>query len=172
MKTWLAAYVRMHHERKVRDRLEAMGIECFLPVQEEIRQWSDRRKKVERVLIPMLIFVRVSPQERSLPLTLPSVSRYLVLHGSSEPAVIPDAQMDYFRFMVGNAPSPVKFDSGCLRCGQPVRILKGPLAGLEGRLLTDGGSSRLAVSLEALGYAHVEISADWLEPLPVSGTGA
>ncbi|WP_369678142.1 transcription termination/antitermination NusG family protein, partial [Bacteroides sp. CAG:189] len=43
MKSWLAAYVRLHHEKKTRDRLTAMGIECFLPVQEEIHQWSDRR---------------------------------------------------------------------------------------------------------------------------------
>lgn len=167
MRRWLAAYVRMHHERKVRDRLGAMGIECFLPVQEEIRQWSDRRKKVERILIPMLVFVRVSPHEQALPLTLPSVLRYLVLRGRSEPAVIPDEQMDRFRFMLGQAPSPVVFDGRLLRCGQPVRICRGPLAGLEGRLLTEGGASRLAVSLDALGYAHVEVDAGSLEPLPV-----
>lgn len=45
MKSWLAAYVRLYHEKKTRDRLTAMGIESFLPVQEEIHQWSDRRKR-------------------------------------------------------------------------------------------------------------------------------
>ena len=79
MKSWLAAYVRLHHEKKTRDRLTAMGIECFLPIQEEIHQWSDRRKKVERVVIPMMIFVRVSDEERGLPLTLSAISRYMVL---------------------------------------------------------------------------------------------
>lgn len=62
MKSWLAAYVRLYHEKKTRDRLTAMGIESFLPVQEEIHQWSDRRKKIERVVIPMMIFVHVDPQ--------------------------------------------------------------------------------------------------------------
>ena len=90
MKSWLAAYVRLHHEKKTRDRLTAMGIECFLPIQEEIHQWSDRRKKVERVVIPMMIFVRVSDEERGLPLTLSAISRYMVLRGESVPAVIPD----------------------------------------------------------------------------------
>ena len=88
MKSWLAAYVRLHHEKKTRDRLTAMGIECFLPIQEEIHQWSDRRKKVERVVIPMMIFVRVSDEERGLPLTLSAISRYMVLRGESVPAVI------------------------------------------------------------------------------------
>ena len=86
MKSWLAAYVRLHHEKKTRDRLTAMGIECFLPIQEEIHQWSDRRKKVERVVIPMMIFVRVSDEERGLPLTLSAISRYMVLRGESVPA--------------------------------------------------------------------------------------
>ena len=49
-KRWLAAYVKMHHEKRVRDRLTELGIENFLPVQNEVRQWSDRKKRVERVL--------------------------------------------------------------------------------------------------------------------------
>ena len=96
MKSWLAAYVRLYHEKKTRDRLTAMGIESFLPVQEEIHQWSDRRKKIERVVIPMMIFVHVDPAERAEVLTLSSVSRYMVLRGQSTPAVIPDEQMERF----------------------------------------------------------------------------
>ncbi len=85
MKSWLAAYVRLYHEKKTRDRPTAMGIESFLPVQEEIHQWSDRRKKIERVVIPMMIFVHVDPAERAEVLTLSSVSRYMVLRGQSTP---------------------------------------------------------------------------------------
>ncbi|MFA6812733.1 MAG: transcription termination/antitermination NusG family protein, partial [Bacteroidaceae bacterium] len=35
MKQWLVAYVRLYHEKKTRDRLKEMNIECFLPIQEE-----------------------------------------------------------------------------------------------------------------------------------------
>ena len=49
-KRWYVAMVRMHHEKKVAERLDKMGIENFVPVQQEIHQWSDRRKKVEAVL--------------------------------------------------------------------------------------------------------------------------
>ena len=38
MKSWLAAYVRLHHEKKTRDRLTAMGIECFLPIHAPVFQ--------------------------------------------------------------------------------------------------------------------------------------
>ena len=39
-------YVRMHHEKKVAEKLGQMGVEHYLPVQEVVRQWSDRRKKL------------------------------------------------------------------------------------------------------------------------------
>ena len=46
---WLVAYVQSCLEKKTAQRLAAMGIECYLPVQSEIRQWSDRRKRVDRL---------------------------------------------------------------------------------------------------------------------------
>ena len=100
MKKWLVAYVRLHHEKKTAERLTAMNIENFLPVQEEIRQWTYRKKKIKRVVIPMMIFVHVDAAERSQLLTLSAISRYMVLHGEHTPAVIPDEQMERFKFML------------------------------------------------------------------------
>ena len=54
-KNWLVAYVQSNREKKTYDRLTALGIEAFLPLQEEVHQWSDRRKKVQKVIIPMYI---------------------------------------------------------------------------------------------------------------------
>ena len=63
-KRWYVALVRMHHEKKVAERLAKMGIENFVPVQQEVHQWSDRRKVVESVLLPMMVFVHADPKER------------------------------------------------------------------------------------------------------------
>ena len=63
-KRWLVALVRISHEKKTSERLSKMGIENFLPVQQEVHQWSDRRKVVERVLLPMMIFVHVDMYEQ------------------------------------------------------------------------------------------------------------
>ena len=48
-KRWYVALVRMHHEKKVSERLSKMGIDSFVPVQQQIHQWSDRRKLVDTV---------------------------------------------------------------------------------------------------------------------------
>lgn len=164
-KRWLAAYVKMHHEKRVRDRLTAMGIENFLPVQEEVRQWSDRKKKVERVLIPMMIFVRVDTQGQRSVITHPSVLRYLTLRGEHTPTEIPAEQMERFRFMLDHSDSAVSFSAGDLQPGEKVRVIKGPLAGLEGELITVEGKSKIAIRIHQLGCAEVEINASMVEKI-------
>ena len=39
---WYAAYTRLFHERKTAENLQKMGIHSFVPVREEIHQWSQR----------------------------------------------------------------------------------------------------------------------------------
>lgn len=163
MKNWLAAYVRLYHEKKTCDRLRCMGIESYLPIQEEMHQWSDRRKKVERIVIPMIIFVRVSNEERAIPLSLSSVNRYMVLRGESTPAIIPDVQMEKFRFMLDYSKEAVELCTSPLAPGEWVKIIKGPLTGLEGELVTIGGKSKVAIRLEALGCAQVDVPLSFIE---------
>ena len=165
MKYWLAAYVKMHHERKVRDRLTAMGIENFLPVQVEMRQWSDRRKLVDTVLLPMMVFVHVTPKERMEVLSFSTVSRYMVVRGESTPAVIPDEQMARFRFMLDYSDEAVCMNDSPLARGEKVRVIKGPLSGLVGELVTVGGRSKIAVRLNMLGCACVDMPIGYVEPI-------
>ena len=47
--------------------------------------------------------------------------------------------------------------------GISVRVVKGPLQGLEGILLTVEGNSRIAVRIEQLGYATVDMHIGMVE---------
>lgn len=164
-KRWLAAYVKMHHEKRVRDKLTSMGIENFLPLQTEIRQWSDRKKKIECVLLPMMIFVHVDHEEQHQVITHPSVLRFLVLRGENTPTEIPENQMDQFIFMLDYSDQPVNFNTDKLKHGEKVRVIKGPLSGLEGELVNYEGKSNIAIRIAQLGCAVVEISVNIVEKL-------
>lgn len=150
-KQWLAVYVRLYHEKKTSARLNTMGIENFLPIQEEIHQWSDRRKKISRVLIPMIV--------------LYSVNRYMVNRGESVPLVIPDEQMERFRFMLDYSDSAISLNDPSLIPGEKVRVIKGPLSGLQGELVTVDGKTKVAVRIAALGFACVEMPIGYIERL-------
>lgn len=102
-------------------------------------------------------FVHVTPQERPLPLTLQAISRYMVLRGESRPAVIPEEQMERFRFMLDYSPEAVEICSTPLAAGDAVKVIKGPLAGLEGELVMIGekqsGSPAGYAGLRTCGHA-------------------
>ena len=168
-KRWLVAIVRICHEKKTSERLTKMGIENFLPIQQEVHQWSDRRKIVDRVLLPMMIFVHVDLQEQKEVLTLSSISRYMVLRGESTPAVIPDQQMLRFKFMLDYSDETISMSTSPLALGEKVRVIKGPLAGLEGELVNVNGKSKVAVRLTMLGCACVDIPVGCVEPVSENG---
>ena len=162
-KRWYVAMVRMHHEKKVAEKLGRMGIETFIPVQQLIHQWSDRRKKVDCVLLPMMVFVHATPKERMEVLSLSTVSRYMVLRGESSPAVIPNEQMERFRFMLDYSEETISMNSSPLARGEKVRVIKGPLAGLVGELVDVDGKSKIAVRLDMLGCACVDMPIGYVE---------
>ena len=163
---WYVAYVRLFHERKTAERLAAMGIESFVPVREEIHQWSQRKKKVMRVLIPQMIFIHATQQERMEALTLASISHYMVLRGEHTPAIIPDRQMQQFMFMVDYSTETIEMFTSPLEPGQSIKVIKGPLSGMEGELIEIDGKSKVVVRLDLLGCAGVDMPIGYVEALP------
>ena len=164
-KRWYVALVRMHHEKKVAERLDKMGIENFVPVQQEVHQWSDRRKVVESVLLPMMVFVHADPKERKEVLSFSTVSRYMVMRGESSPTIIPDEQMARFRFMLDYSEEAICMNSAPLARGEKVRVVKGPLTGLVGELVTVDGRSKIAVRLNMLGCACADMPVGYVEKI-------
>ena len=128
-----------------------MGIECWVPTQSEVHQWSDRRKKVERVVIPMIVFVHVPQNDIKQLAFHPFILKLLTAPGQRTPAIIPDAQIHTLRFMLGQAESQVEMRERILRTGDHVRIVRGPLQGLEGELCkVEDGKPMVAVRVDGL----------------------
>lgn len=162
---WYVAYCKLFHERKTVDNLQKMGIRSFVPVREEVHQWSQRKKKVMKVLIPQMIFIYATQKERLEALQLPAISHYMVLRGEHTPAVIPDTQMERFMFMVDYSDETIEMCTSPLEVGQTVKVIKGPLSGLEGELVEIDGKSKIAVRLDLLGYASVDMPIGYVESL-------
>ena len=164
-KRWIAALVQMCTEKKVGERLTKLGVENYVPTQTEIRQWSDRKKKVERVVIPMVVFVRTDEKtERSLRMHS-FIRKILTYPGQTAAAVIPDDQIDRLKFMLRQSDSPVEMMEQHLQVGDKVHIVRGALQGLEGELYKNVDKSMVAIHIEALGYACVSVSVEDIEKI-------
>lgn len=164
-KSWLVAHVRLFHEKKCVERLQKLNIETYLPIRSELHYWKDRKKRVDRVLTPQMVFVHVTTDERITVLEDRSVTHFYAFPGSGKATVVPDSQMKSFMFLVGNADSEVEFTSESLKKGDKVKVLRGPLANLEAEYVRVGNKSKVAIRVNDLGCALVEIPLTWIEKL-------
>jgi len=80
-KQWFVIYVKVRQEFKVAERLENIGIQTFLPYKKEIRQWSDRKKKIKVPLLPSMLLVFVEEKDIPKIFTVPGPVRFLFEQG-------------------------------------------------------------------------------------------
>jgi transcription antitermination factor NusG len=157
---WCAAYTWANHEKRVTEQLTQRSVEHFLPLYESVRNWKDRKVKLQLPLFPGYVFVRLALCDRLRVLQVSSVVRLVGFNG--HPAVLPDKEMDALRTsIVANLraePHPY------LTAGQRVRVKSGPLAGVEGILIRKKNALRIVLSLDfILRSAAVEVDAIDLE---------
>lgn len=166
-KRWIAALVQMNCEKKVATQLNKIGYHTYIAIQQEIHKWSDRRKKVDRLVIPMVVFVRATHSDEIWLRGQSFIHKFLALPGSEEAkrklaTPIPDEQVERLRFLFENAESKVTI-VGQLKVGDAVHVVSGPLEGLEGIVSeTDDKSSIVGILIDGLGYACVKIEKEYL----------
>ncbi len=163
-KHWIAALVQINCEKKAEAKLNNLGFETYLPIQKEERQWSDRRKVIDRIVIPMVVFIRVEQNEVRTIRNYSFIHKLLTIPGSTQVATpIPDEQIENLRFLLSNAEATVSIVSN-LEIGSKVRIIRGALKGCEGLLcMLNDDHKAVALRINGLGYACVTVSCDDLE---------
>ncbi len=163
-KRWVAVLVHTNCERRVAANLCRLGIENYVAVQTEVHQWSDRRKKIDRIVIPMVVFVRIAPDEEDQFRRLSFILKFIAYPGSTELATpIPDEQIESLKFLLHNAEEKVSVVEH-LKVGDRVRLVGGPMKGLEGELsIVEDDDPKVAIRINGLGYACVSVKKDNLE---------
>lgn len=164
-KYWFVVETRMNQERKVRDYLENIGVECFLPSQMVKREWKHRTKMIEQLLIPMKVFVNIGTHQKMSVLKINSPVRFMYDRSRASSVVIPDFQMSQFMMMLKSSEYPVKLCDLDIEPGVRIRVLRGSLAGLEGTFLSQDGRSKVKVEMSILGSVYVEIPFEDIEVL-------
>ncbi|NMC39985.1 MAG: UpxY family transcription antiterminator [Bacteroidales bacterium] len=145
---WYAVYTRPRAEKLVFKRFEESGIEAFLPMQKTLRQWSDRKKIVEKPLLSSYIFVKVNPKHFPWVYKTFGVVKFVTFEG--KPVSIPQYQIDNLRLLV-NSDSEIEVNSVKYEPGDLVEVVSGSLIGLKGELVGKGSGKRFIIRIEELG---------------------
>ena len=97
-KQWYVLYVNVRHEKKVFEKFLEQGIESYLPLIKNIKQWSDRKKVLAEPLFTGYIFVKLMPHELDKPLYVPGVINYLSF--GKQKAIVKQSEIDSLSYLI------------------------------------------------------------------------
>ena len=157
---WYALYTRHQHERSVAEHLQRIGFDAFLPLYPEVHQWGDRKKKIEMPLFPCYVFFSGDITRRFSALNLPGVCS--IVSSGGKVSVIADQELDAVRRVVASSlsvePHPY------VQNGDRIRIVEGPLAGIEGIVTRRKDAFRVILSVNMLAQSvAVEIDENFVQ---------
>ena len=156
---WHVVHVLSRTEKKVAERLENKGITIYLPLQKQLRQWSDRKKWVEMVVLSGYVFVKISKNEYLQILQTTGVSRFL--KHDNKPVCISDLEMERFRNFIEKADERlIEFTTEQMPIGTVVTIQNGPFKGYSGEITKHKGNCKLTIQLSHIGHFSVDLSPD------------
>ena len=148
---WYVVRTRSRHEKIVRDQLVGREVETFLPVVERWSRWKDRRKKVAFPLFPGYCFARFPLVERLRILSAVGVADLIGTGG--RPEAVPDAEIEAIQLL---ARTTLQYDPHpFLAEGMEVEVVRGPLAGVRGKLLRKDRVTRLVLAVTLIRQAAV-----------------
>jgi transcription antitermination factor NusG len=159
---WYAVYTRSRQEKVVDRALADAGIQSYLPLRRVLSQWKDRRRWVRKPLFPGYLFVKTAEEELW---AVRDVRAVVCIVGDGErPIAVPGGQVESVRRMLDDAVNAEPWPY--VKEGTRVRVLEGPLIGMEGFVVERKNECRLIVSVDLLGRSvAAEIEASSLEPL-------
>ena len=160
IRTWYVLHVRPRTEKRVNERLSIMRVFHYLPLVRKDKKVQ--RRKVVRYLpvFPGYVFTRLFPEERIAILGTQQVVRTIPV---SDPRrmIHQLRQIEHARRLPADLRLAESFTAG-----EYVKVVSGPLCGLEGQVKRIGAQTSIVLSVDILGRAlEASVAPGDLKPL-------
>lgn len=150
IRKWYPVYTHARAEKKAYEALLKKGIEAYLPLNRQLKQWSDRKKWVEEPLIKSYLFVNITEQEQMEVLMTKGITRFIYFSGKI--ASMPSSQIDNLKLLMAS-PYEVEVTEENLQPGERIIIKAGPLKGLQGEIVSQRSQKQLLLRLDNMGLS-------------------
>ncbi|MDR0941986.1 MAG: UpxY family transcription antiterminator [Bacteroidales bacterium] len=158
---WFVAKTRANQELSIKRHLDGFGIENFVPVRSEVRMYSGRKRMVQKVQIPNIVFVHSTKEqayslinERCLKLS------FMIDKHTRKTMIVPEKQMcDFMRVFAANNAEELQISTTTTFAkGDKVQIMEGVFCGVEGELMWINGKSQVRVQIPGVVAITLHVS--------------
>ena len=143
---WFVIYTKPNFEIKVAQGINSIGLNAYCPVYTEIKQYSDRKKKVTKPLLKSYVLVQLSESDRNKVFSIPGVLRYIFWLG--KPAEVRAKEIEILKTNLTGSYDQISISK--LVKGEQYTIAAGPFKGQTGKVL-DILKNKLRLELPSLG---------------------
>ena len=98
---WYVIHTKPRGEKKVEEQLLSLGIHAYCPTRNEIRLWSDRKKRIKVPVLPSMVLVNIDEKNINRVFESPLVVRYMFWLGKR--ATVRQSEIDILKkYLNGN----------------------------------------------------------------------
>jgi len=161
---WYALQTSYRCEQRVAQGLTSKGIETYLPLLREVHQWKDRKKTIDVPAFCGYLFVRYEPSLRNRVKVLETSGVVRMLGGNHAPSPVSEVEIEAVRRTISSGVPCDRCDA--LMPGTLVRVMRGPIAGVVGKLVRIKNSLRLVISVSVFSQSiSAEVNLSDVEPV-------
>ena len=146
MKKWFVLYTRPNQEIKVAEQLKEMKISCFCPTVTVIKQYSDRKKKIIKPLLPSYVFVFIEEKKRNDVFLVFGIVRYMFWLG--KPATVRECEIELMKQYLNGLYQSVSLTK--FTRGQLYKISEGVFSGKTGKVV-ETKKNKIKLEIQSLG---------------------
>ena len=146
---WYVIKTMSRAEKKTAERLYSMGFTTYLPLQTTIKQWSDRKKKVEVPLIPGVLFVNCNELKLIGVYNVQGVHSILKLSGKF--AIVRETEIHNLQLLLKDRIEIAEEDFEEIAEGEFVEVVHGPLQGIIATSIEHQRNYKIIIQFESIG---------------------
>ena len=146
-RTWYVLHVKPRTEKKVDDFLSCLRVFHYLPLVRKVSKVQRRRVVRHLPVFPGYVFARLFPEERFRVLETKQVVRTIEVDNPRR-MIHQLRQVEHASRLSTDVRVVETFEPG-----ERVKVVSGPLRGLEGQVQRKGGAATLILTVDILGRA-------------------
>ena len=117
---WYVLHTKPRCEKKVEEQLLSVGINAYCPTRSEFKQWTDRKKKIYKPVLPSMVLVNIDDKDINRVFVSPLVVRYMFWMGKR--AVVRKSEVDILKKYLDGSYNSIISNSSSINVGDDFKL--------------------------------------------------